>query len=298
MIFSEPQVKMSEEEFRLIRDFVYQHSGIAFDTSSKFLLERRLAHRLEVHRFESYRDYHRYLLYDPRKEDELNAILDILTTNETYFFREKCQLKAFSEEIIPEIAERKKQARTLRIWSAGCSTGEEPYTIAMLIMERHSLSGWNIEIFANDISNRVIQAARRGVYTESSFRTTEDTYKKRFFESWEGGKHKIKDEVKRFVKFGQLNLLDKNRLGLLGKMNVIFCRNVIIYFDSEAKRRVIENLEGRLEEGGYLLLGHSESLMGISTAFILQSLKNDLVYRKPFSSRDLSVAKEPYALKK
>lgn len=294
----EPKIKMSDEEFRLIRDFIYQHSGIAFDASSKFLLEGRLSHRLEVYRFESYRDYHRYLLYDPGREEELNTILDILTTNETYFFREQCQLKAFAEEIIPEIMERKKAAKTLRIWSAGCSTGEEPYTIAMLILERDILFDWNIEIFANDISNRVIHAARCGIYTESSFRTTEDSYRKRFFDPYEDKKYRIKDEVKRLVKFMQLNLQDKNRLGLLGKMDVIFCRNVIIYFDAEAKKKVIENLHGRLEEGGYLLLGHSESLMGISTAFILQSLKNDLVYRKPFSFRDLNVAKGPYALKK
>ncbi len=281
-MFEEPRVPMSEEEFRLIRDFIHQRCGIFFDGGSKFLLERRLNHRLEIHNLKSYKDYHRFLLYDPGREEELNAVLDLLTTNETYFFREKCQLKAFTEEILPEIMERKEN-RKIRIWSAGCSTGEEPYTIAMLVLEKGLVPEWDVEIFANDISQRVLQVARKGVYTESSFRATDEYYKRRFFEPIEKGRYRIKEEVKRLVRFGHLNLLDRERLWLVGKVDVIFCRNVIIYFDREAKKKVIENLYDRLIEGGYLLLGHSESLIGISTAFVLQSLKNDLVYRKPFS---------------
>ncbi len=294
MTLFEPKVKMDEEEFRLIKDFIYQNSGISFDISSKFLLERRLAHRLEVNNLSNYRDYHRYLLYDPKRDEELSVILDILTTNETYFFREKCQLKAFTEEILPEIMERKKDRRRLKIWSAGCSTGEEPYTIAMLLIEKGILKDWDVDIFANDISNRVLLAARKGVYAESSFRATESYYRERFFEPCEGGRYRIKDEVKGLVKFGQLNLLNRTRIGLLGFMDIIFCRNVIIYFDAESKKKVIGNLYDRLEHGGYLLLGHSESLIGISTAFTLQSLKNDLVYRKPFAAREIEVARDRY----
>lgn len=287
MLFSEPEIKMSEEEFRLIRDFIYENSGIFFDTSSRFLLERRLHHRLEIHNLKSYRDYYRFLLYDPEREEELNAVLDVLTTNETYFFREKCQLKAFTEEILPEMMERKGRNRKIRIWSAGCSTGEEAYTIAMLVLEKGLIPEWTVEIFANDISHRVLQVARKGIYTESSFRATEEYYKRRFFKPLEGGRYRIKEEVKKLVRFGHLNLLDRDRLWLVGKVDVIFCRNVIIYFDREAKKRVIENLYDRLVDGGYLLLGHSESLIGISTAFMLQPLKNDIVYRKPLPSREI-----------
>ncbi len=287
MIFSDPRIKMSEEEYRLIRDFVYSNSGISFDESAKFLLERRLYHRLEIHGLSNYKDYHRYLLYGPDKDMELNSVLDILTTNETYFYREQCQLKAFTDEVLPEIMERKKN---IRIWSAGCSTGEEPYTIAMLVLDKIQRNSWDIEIFAHDISHRAIRAARHGIYSDSSFRTTEECYKNRFFEPCGDGKFKIKDEVKRLVKFGQLNLLDANRMGLLGKMDVVFCRNVIIYFDTQAKKNVIENLYNRLDEGSYLLLGHSESLINISTAFILQNLKNDIIYRKPFLSGSIDGA--------
>ncbi|MFQ5901164.1 MAG: CheR family methyltransferase [Thermodesulfobacteriota bacterium] len=281
-MFSTNTIKMSEEEFRLLRDLVYNLSGIYFDSSSLFLLERRLSYRVKAHGMDTFKDYYRFLLYNPKKEEELSTVLDVLTTNETYFFREMYQLKAFKEEILPEIKERKAEKRRLRIWSAGCSTGEEPYTIAMLILESGGFEDWNVEIFGSDICQRVLSVARKGIYTESSFRTTEGRYKKRFFESCDG-KHIVKDEVKRLVSFGHLNLLDADRISLLGKMDVIFCRNVIIYFDMEAKKRVIENLYNRLYEGGYLLQGHSESLINISTAFTLVHLKNDMVYRKPFS---------------
>src|SRR3989339_164137 len=175
MAFIEPDILMNEEEFRLIRDYIYNHCGLSFDVSSKFLLEKRLSNRLRFHQLKNFKDYFRFLKYDPKASEELSAAIDILTTNETYFFRETCQLKAFSEEILTEIKNRKgdnEKARNLSIWSAGCSTGEEPYTIAMLILETGRFKGWNIEIFGNDISQRVLQVARRGVYTQSSFRST------------------------------------------------------------------------------------------------------------------------------
>jgi chemotaxis protein methyltransferase CheR len=208
--------------------------------------------------------------------------MDVLTTNETYFFREAFQLKAFSEEIIPEIVAVKgaKKDKSLRIWSAGCSTGEEPYTIAMLLLERPDLADWRIEIIGTDISQRVLHQARKGVYGSSSFRVTDDIYKKRYFHEQEGG-FRIADRVRELVTFSRLNLYDQSRFLFLGKMDIIFCRNVIIYFDQPAKKKVIEQFYNTLNPGGFLLLGHSESLMNITTAFKLRHLKNDMVYEKP-----------------
>jgi chemotaxis protein methyltransferase CheR len=205
--------------------------------------------------------------------------MDILTTNETYFFREGFQLRAFTDEILPELIQLKQRDKTLRIWSAGCSTGEEPYTIAMLMLELGCFQGWRIEIVGSDISLRVVQHARKGIYGKSSFRATEQRYIDRFFTEAEGG-YRIKDEVRELVTITHMNLFDANRLALLGKMDVIFCRNVIIYFDNDSKMRVIESFYNTLRAGGYLLLGHSESLMNISTAFALKHLKNDMVYQK------------------
>jgi len=285
MFFSESDVMMSEEEFRLIRDIIYSHCGLFFDSDTKYLLEKRLSRRLQHYQLQNFKDYHYFLKYDRKKDQELSDLMDVLTTNETYFFREAFQLKALTDEILPELKAAKEQKgdKTLRIWSAGCSTGEEPYTIAMLIMEMGGFHGWRVEVVGTDISNRVLQHSRKAVYGKSSFRTTEDRYVRRFFQEQEDG-FRVNDEVRELVTISHLNLFDQNRLALLGKMDVIFCRNVIIYFDQTAKKKVVDTFYRMLHGEGYLLLGHSESLMNISTAFALRHLKNDMVYQKPCSS--------------
>ena len=188
-----------------------------------------------------------------------------MTTNETYFFREDFQLKTFVEDILPEIRKRKEKEnnKTLRIWSAGCSSGEEPYTIAMLLLDQPWLKSWNVEVIGTDISQRVLHMAREGVYGDASFRSTESTQKSRFFTEQEG-KSRINDEVRSLVSISHLNLFDTDRIALLGKMDVIFCRNVIIYFERPVQQTLIRKLCGKLVEGGYLFLGHSETLHGMT----------------------------------
>ena len=283
MLFSEPEQQLSDEEFRLIRDLIYNHCGLFFDSESKYLLDRRLLPRLAQHGLAGFREYYQFLKYDRKKDAELADILDVLTTNETYFFRESFQLDAFTDEILPELKVLKQRDRTLRIWSAGCSTGEEPYTIAMLMLEMDCFQGWRIEIVGSDISQRVVQIARKGIYGKSSFRATDERYLRRFFVETPGG-YRICDQVRELVTVSQMNLFDADRLALLGKMDVIFCRNVIIYFDQLSKKRVIESFYNTLRSGGYLLLGHSESLMNVSTAFALRHLKSDMVYQKKAAS--------------
>jgi chemotaxis protein methyltransferase CheR len=282
MFYAEPDLPMTDEDFRLIRDLIYNHSGLFFDNDSKYLLEKRLGKRLPLHHLSGYKDYYHFLRYNRGKDQEISDIMDVLTTNETYFFREAFQLKAFTDEIIPEmLAEKEKKGeRSLRIWSAGCSSGEEPYTIAMLLLEMGFGKGWRVEIIGADISHRVLQQARKAVYGKSSFRATDEAYIRRYFQEQDGG-YKIADKVKELVTISHLNLFDQNRLALLGRMDIIFCRNVIIYFDQMAKKKVVEVFYRTLREGGYLLLGHSESLMNISTAFMLKHLRNDMVYQKP-----------------
>jgi len=282
MLFFSPEIPMSSEEFQLLRDFVYQHCGLHFTEDSKYLLEKRLAKRLQHHRLGNFKDYYYLLRYNANKEQELTELINLLTTNETYFFREEFQLRTFSEEILPELRQRKEAQgdRRLRIWSAGCSTGEEPYTIAMLMLEQSGFNDWQIDIIGTDISQRVLQIARKGVYGESSFRATPQAYIERYFQPFDG-KQRIDDRVKKLVTISHLNLFDAARVALLGRMDVIFCRNVIIYFDLPAKKRVIESFHQRLRPESFLLLGHSESLMNISTAFQLRHFTHDMVYQKP-----------------
>jgi chemotaxis protein methyltransferase CheR len=280
MLLSDPSIKLSDDEFRLLRDFIHEYCGIFFDDASKYLLERRLSNRLRQLHIASFKDYYRFLRYDRRRDDELVQAMDVLTINETYFFREQRQLDAFSKEILPELKERNVLSRKIRIWSAGCSTGEEPYTLAMLIMEDGGFAGWDVSIFGSDINQRVLQNARRGVYRQNSFRTIDKYFLGRYFEPDEGETYRISDRVKRYVNFGNLNLVEAARLRFLDTMDVIFCRNVMIYFDESAKKKVVQNFYDRLTDGGYLLLGHAESLINISTAFRLKHLVNDMVYQK------------------
>ena len=274
---------MSDDEFKLLRDCIYAHCGLYFDFDSKYILEKRLSQRLIELNLSSFYDYYHFLKYNRSKEQELMDIMDVLTTNETYFFRESFQLKAFTEEIIPELITNKaaRGNRSLRIWSAGCSSGEEPYTIAMLLNGIPELTGWNIEIIGTDISQKVLQQARRAVYGKSSFRATEESDLLRYFHQYDDG-YKVNDSIRELVTISHLNLFDSHHLAMLGKFDLVFCRNVIIYFDQAAKKRVIESFNSALYEGGFLLLGHSESLMNITTQFTLRHFKNDMIYQKPY----------------
>ncbi len=283
MLRGPTRVPMTLEAFRLLRDLIHGYCGIYFREEMKYLLERRLAPRLALHGLEDYEAYYRFLRFDPQRQREMEEAVEVLTTNETYFFREEAQLQAFAREILPQLYEQNLARRQLRIWSAGCSTGEEPYTIAMLILDTGLFKDWDVEIFGNDISRQVLATARRGQYREHALRNTDPTNLRRFFEAV-GGTWQIRDEVKRMVSFGHLNLLDTQMIGLVGTMDVVFCRNVLIYFDVEARRRVLKVFHSRLKPGGYLLLGHSESLINLTADFELVHLKHDLVYRKPESA--------------
>jgi chemotaxis protein methyltransferase CheR len=274
-------VPLSEDVFRLLRDLVRDYCGIHFDDSSRYLVEKRLARRMKSHHLSDFRDYYRFIRYSKNSEEELSAIIDVLTVNETYFFREQNQLRTFSDEILEELKETNRDRKSLRIWSAGCSTGEEPYTIAILINEKPEFRNWEVEIFGSDINQRVLQTARRGIYRKNSFRTTDPYFKNRYFSEVEDGTFRIADGMKRNVNFSYLNLIDPFKTRFLGKMDVILCRNVLIYFDNASRKKVIENFYDRLTDGGYLLLGHAESLINISTAFTLKHFKNDMVYQKP-----------------
>ena len=280
MFEKEEIIPLEEDVFRLLRELIRDFCGIYFDDDMRYLLEKRLSRRVQYHHFNKFRDYFRYLLYDRNRDEELASIVDILTVNETYFFREQNQLRAFSEEVLPELKLANREGKRLRIWSAGCSTGEEPYTIAMLILEKGLLYNWDIEIVGSDINQRVLQVARSGAYRKNSFRTTDQYFLRKYFRE-EDSLFRISDTVKQYVNFNHLNLLDPFKIKLVGTVDIIFCRNVLIYFDHESRKKVVDMFRERLVDGGYLLLGHAESLINLSTAFTLRHYKYDMVYQKP-----------------
>jgi chemotaxis protein methyltransferase CheR len=271
---------MSAEEFRLLADLIHDTCGIDFRDDSRPILQRRLVGRLDALGLTSFADYHRYLLYDPERRAELEQIVERVTPNETYFFREPNQLAALSDEILPELARRRPRGRRLKVWSAGCATGEEAYTVAILVCESGRFADWDVRIFGNDISRRVLHIARIGAYGRSSFRATDERYQRRYFREVDG-KLVVRDEIKAMVSFGQINLLDEAMLSIVGDVDIVLCRNVIMYFDVATRKRVVATFWKKLVTGGYLLLGHSESLLNLSTAFELVHLRNDMVYRRP-----------------
>jgi chemotaxis protein methyltransferase CheR len=285
-MFNDELIPLPEDVFRLLRDFIHDYCGIFFDDGSKFLLERRLNRRLEQHQLKSFEQYYHFLRYDRKREEEIVVLVDNLTTNETYFFRESAQLKAFSDEILPELRSRNAGKKSLRIWSAGCSTGEEPYTIAILLLESGNWwRDWQVEIMGSDINQRVLHTARKGMYKKGSHRATPPDMLQKYFIEEGKGDFRIIDAVRQLVSFSYVNLLDPHKISLIRDLDIIFCRNVIIYFDRNAKKKVIEIFYDKLQEGGYLLLGHSESLINISTSFTLRTLQNDMVYQKPIRAR-------------
>jgi chemotaxis protein methyltransferase CheR len=271
---------LDEATFHNLRRRITDASGIHViaDENSRFLLERRLAPRLRVHGVTSFSDYESTL-----DEKELDAMLDVVAIHETYFFRENRQLKAFSDQIVPELAQ---SARPIRIWSAGCSTGEEAYTIAMLLAEQGLLGEDRAQVIASDLSNRVIESSLRGVYGGSSFRTTEPHFRERYFTNAEHGSWRANDMLRSSIQFEQANLIGISSQATEaaspadGGFDVIFCRNVLMYFDEDAVKKTLRSIHSLLREGGYLLLGHAESLLPIGLGYKAVQIGRELVHRK------------------
>jgi len=272
---------LSLNNFQLIRDLIYEKSGIYFKKEKSYFVENRLRNRMEALNFDSAREYCRFIKYDSIGE-EINLFLDLLTISETYFFRNYPQLKSFAEEVIPLIQEKKRRSpvKILKIWSAGCSTGEEPYTLGIIVREMmQEFSAWNVQIMATDISQKALRFARRGVYGERPLKDVPLVYREKYFTP-HNGQYAISEEIKRIVRFGYLNLINEAKIRTVTGVDVLFCRNVLIYFDDKSRKQVVNSLYDSLSKGGYIFLGHSESMSRISAAFKLVRLKNSFVYMK------------------
>jgi chemotaxis protein methyltransferase CheR len=271
---------MTEEEFRLLRDAIHDHCGLWYRDENLYLLEKRLQPRLQALGLPDFAAYHRFLRFDPGSEAELEDAAEILTTNETYFYREPFQLQAFQREILPALAEACGRERRLRILSAGCSTGEEVYTLAALVVESGLFEGWEVELVGSDISRRCVVQARAGAFGEHAFRTPDAAPLRRWFHL-RGGKWVVDDALRAMVRFQRENLIAPHALSTVARLDVVFCRNMMIYFDLSARRALLRRLHQKMREGAWLLLGHSESLLNVTADFELVHLTSDLVYRKP-----------------
>lgn len=261
-----PQI--SDREYRLFQETIFKEAGIHLSEAKRALLVGRLAKRLRQLGIASFAEYHRLVSKDSGAE--LVRMLDCICTNETHFFREPQHFRLLEDRLIPEWEARaaKGQApKTVRVWSAGCSSGEEPYSLAMSLLARlPAYAGWMVEIFASDLSTKVLSQAESGLFSMQKSGEIPKPFLKRFMLRGTGsqeGKMRAGDEIRAVVKFARVNLIE-TPYPVVGTFDAIFCRNVLIYFKSETKAQVIRQLVSRLVPGGYLFLGHSESLHGIS----------------------------------
>lgn len=259
---------MSDREFSLYRKLIYSKAGICLSPPKKALLEARLSRRLRELNLESFLVYYQYVT-DDSTGNELVRLLDRVSTNETHFFREPRQFEFLEQRLLPNwisLADRGLQPHHLRVWSAGCSTGEEPYSLAMILLDHlPSARGWDIEIIATDLSSRAIESAQRAMWPIARAKEIPDRYLKRFMLRGTGSQAasmKAGPEIRSIVRFQNLNLNDEH-YAVEGIFDLIFCRNVLIYFDAASRARVIHQLLNHLTLAGYLFVGHAESLNGV-----------------------------------
>ena len=274
-------INMNETQFGKLRKIIYERSGIHFQDTKKYVLESRLTRRLEELKFETYDQYLMYLTAGPYQNEEFQEMFNRITINETSFFRNEPQLQTFEERVLPELLEARKATKTLRIWSAACSSGEEPYTLAIQIYRSLGvrLSDWRIEILGTDISEKVLNIARSGRYHHYAVRTAPPAITSRYFKQ-DGTHYQLSEDIMSMVHFEKLNLKDVFAARRFGTFDLIMCRNVMIYFDDDMKTNVIKMFHTQLADDGTLYIGHSESLRNLDTGFTQLDLPSAFAYRK------------------
>lgn len=271
------EFEFTQRDFDYLRGLSNERTGIVVSDDKFNMFYSRLARRVRTLGLRSFSEYCNYLR-GPNNDKEIGELVNAITTNLTAFFREEHHFDYLASTALPEALERNRNNRRLRIWSAGCSTGEEPYSIAMVLAEQKGrLQGWDTKIFASDIDSNVLAQARSGVYPLSRVEGLSQQRLKRFFQKGRGarnGKARVHNRVRGDLSFGQVNLMEPLTVET---QDLIFCRNVIIYFDKESKKRLVERFADVLVDGGYLFIGHSESLYQVTERF---ELIGNTIYRK------------------
>jgi chemotaxis protein methyltransferase CheR len=260
---------ISDREFSLYRKLIYSKAGICLSPTKKAFLEARLNRRIRELGMDSFQAYYQHVTQN-QNGNELEQLLDRVSTNETHFFREPRQFEFLEQQILPDWkaeGSSGSRPRRIRVWSAGCSTGEEPYSLAMILLDHFPQgSGWEIEIIATDLSSRALKSARKAVWSIAKAREIPQSYLKRFMRKGTGSQQaymKAGPEIQAIIRFQHLNL-NEDHYTMTGPFDLIFCRNVLIYFDAESRARVVDRLVNYLAPAGFLLVGHAESLSGVS----------------------------------
>lgn len=281
-----PDPVMSAAQFEKLRRIIYDRSGIHFPDAKKYVLESRLAARLIELEIDDYDQYVSFLSTGPYRDDEFQEMFNKITINETSFFRNEPQLEAFEKQFLPKLLEARAGTKRLRLWSAACSSGEEPYTLAMLVHRTLGirLADWRVEILGTDISERALTMAQTGKYTEYALRSTPPLIRGRYFKQ-NGPYWEIDATLRSMVTFDLLNLKDRLGAKRHGKFDAIFCRNVMIYFDDAMRAQVVNMFAEQLADDGPLIIGHSETLRNLPVPFATTGPVQAFAYHKVASAK-------------
>ena len=276
-------ILISDEDFQKFREFFYRKTGIRFDDAKRYFVDKRLVERIEANGLDGFRSYFTLLRFQASGA-ELQALTNLMTVNETYFFREEYQFKCLVDSLLPELVQRKKPGAALRIWSIPSSSGEEPYSIALYLTEFWpGIAQWDVELISSDIDTDILKKARQGKYSARSVQNLSSRLLQRHFTKTADGEYQIADDLRQAVEFTRVNLNEPADTRPYRGFDVIFCRNLLIYFDDLSRAKAAEVFYDALNPGGFICLGHSESMSRISSLFRVRKFPEAIVYQKPES---------------
>ena len=275
---------ITDEDFLKFKEYFYRRTGISFERSKRYFVDKRLVERIEATGTGTFRGYFTMLRFQASGE-ELQQLTNIMTVNETYFLREEYQFKCLVDSILPQIVHRRVGADPIRIWCIPSSSGEEPYSVAMFLLENWSgIKEWDVEIISSDIDTSILRRARAGRYSARSVQYVPNLWLKKYFKSM-GDEYQLCDDLRQAVEFTRVNLAEPADTLSYRNFDVIFCRNLLIYFDDASRKTASETFYEALNPGGYLCLGHSESMSRISSLFEVRKFPEAIVYRKSLEAK-------------
>jgi chemotaxis protein methyltransferase CheR len=271
---------ISPDDFQKFQEYFYRKTGIRFEDSKRYFVDKRLLERIAATASKDFRNYFAMLRFEASGA-EMQELINLMTVNETYFFREDYQFECLVESILPEIVARKKHDGPIRIWTIPSSSGEEAYTIAMCLLERWAaIDQWDVEILSSDIDTNILVQARAGLYSARSVQHVPENYLGKYFRRTAKG-FQLDDTLRNAVEFSRVNLQDPAEVRPYRNFDVIFCRNLLIYFDDQSRKQAAETFFDALRPGGFMLLGHSESMSRMSALFKVRKFPEAIVYQRP-----------------
>jgi chemotaxis protein methyltransferase CheR len=282
----ETDITITDDDFEKFCEFFYRKTGIKFDQSKRYFVDRRLIERIKATGHNGFKSYFIFLRFESTGK-ELQNLVNSLTVNETYFFREEYQFQCMVNSMLPEIISRKRAGDMIRIWSIPSSTGEEPYSIAIYLLEYwKDIDKWDVEIISSDIDTQVLEKAKKGIYSERSIQNLPESIIKKHFKYNGSGYYQICNDLRNSVEFTKVNIIDTKENKRYRGFDIVFCRNLLIYFDDLSRKIAVENLFDAMNPGGFICLGHSESMSRISPIFNVRKFPEAIVYQKPLEGKE------------